>query len=172
MALAAAVSRSQNLRHPNTGHIKILPHLLRPARGGALAVVVTFALLLTLAGHAGLFGVPLAFILISWLFKYAYILFDYSAWGIHEPPALDIQMLNPVEEQRPLAQLAILGLIYGAVKLVEVELGSPVAMALAAAAALLIPASVAYWVSSGTCSRRCTHPCSHTWCGVSGSLTS
>jgi membrane protein implicated in regulation of membrane protease activity len=106
-------------------------------------VVVTFALLLTIADHAGLFGIPLAFILISWLLKYAYILFDHSAWGIHEPPALDIQMLNPVEEQRPLAQFAILGLIYGAVKLVDVWFGSAVAMALAAAAALLFPASVA-----------------------------
>jgi membrane protein implicated in regulation of membrane protease activity len=106
-------------------------------------VVVTFALLLTIADHAGLFGIPLAFILISWLFKYAYILFDHSAWGIDEPPALDIHMLNPADEQRPLAQLAILGLIYGTVKLAQVQLGSPVAVSLAATAALLFPASVA-----------------------------
>ena len=106
-------------------------------------MVITFALLLTIADHAGFFGIPLAFILISWLFKYAYILFDHSAWGIAEPPALDIQMLNPADEQRPLAQLAILGLIYGAVKLAEVQLGSAMAVSLAAAAALLFPASVA-----------------------------
>jgi hypothetical protein len=106
-------------------------------------VVVTFALLLTIADHAGLFGIPLAFILISWLFKYAYILFDHSAWGIDEPPALDIHMLNPADEQRPLAQLAILGLIYGTVKLAEAWLGSAVAVSLAAAAALLLPASIA-----------------------------
>ena len=121
----------------------ILPHLLRPARGGAVAVVITFALLLTIADHAGLFGIPLAFILISWLFKYAYILFDHSAWGIDEPPALDIEMLNPADEQRPLGQFAILGLIYGTVKLAEVWLGSAVAVSLVAAAALLLPASVA-----------------------------
>jgi hypothetical protein len=98
---------------------------------------------LTIADHAGFFGIPLAFILISWLFKYAYILFDHSAWGIDESPALDIHMLNPADEQRPLAQLAILGLIYGTVKLAEVQFGSAIAMSLAAAAALLFPASVA-----------------------------
>jgi hypothetical protein len=98
---------------------------------------------LTIADHAGLFGIPLAFILISWLFKYAYILFDYLAWEIDEPPALDIHMLNPADEQRPLAQPTILGLIYGTVKLADVQLGSALAVSLAAAAALLFPASVA-----------------------------
>jgi len=88
-------------------------------------------------------GIPLALILVSWIFKYAYILFDHAAWGIDEPPALDIQMLNPADEQRPLAQLAILGLIYGAVKLGEARFGAVVALPLAAAAALLSPASVA-----------------------------
>ena len=123
--------------------IKILPHLFRPARGGALAVVVTFALLLTIADHAGLLGIPLAFILISWFFKYAYILFDHTVWGFDEPPALDIHMLNPLDEQRPLAQVVILGLIYTAVKLAETRLGSAVAICFAVAAALLLPACVA-----------------------------
>ncbi len=54
-------------------------------------------------------------ILMSWFFKYAYILFDHTVNGFDEPPTLDIQMLNPLDEQRPLAQVAILGLIYLAV---------------------------------------------------------
>jgi hypothetical protein len=90
-----------------------------------------------------LLGIPLAFILTSWFFKYAYILFDHTVWGFDEPPTLDIQMLNPVDEQRPLAQVAILGLIYAGVKLAEARLNSAVAVVLASAAALLIPASVA-----------------------------
>ena len=53
--------------------------------------------------HGGLMGLPAIFILTSWLFKYAYILFDHTVWGYDEPPALDIQMLNPANEQRPLA---------------------------------------------------------------------
>jgi hypothetical protein len=100
-------------KHP---HLKIIPHLLRPTRGGAAGVLIVFAVLLSIAAKVGLVGIPLAFIITSWFFKYAYILFDHTVQGFDEPPTLDIQMLNPVDEQRPLAQVAILGLIYVAVK--------------------------------------------------------
>jgi hypothetical protein len=55
-----------------------LPHLIRPIRGGAAGVLIVFALLLS-AVHTGLFGIPLAVILTSWFFKYAYILFDHRS---------------------------------------------------------------------------------------------
>ncbi len=121
----------------------IISHLLRPARGGAAAVVIVFALLLSIAAHAGLFGIPLTVILTSWFFKYAYILFDHTVRGFDEPPTLDIQMLNPLDEQRPLAQVAILGLIYAAVYFVQVKMGPIPARVIAVAAALFLPASVA-----------------------------
>lgn len=122
---------------------KILSHLLRPARGGAAGVLIVFALLLTVAAKAGLFGIPMAFILTSWFFKYAYILFDHTVRGFDEPPTLDIQMLNPLDEQRPLAQVAILGLIYLAVNFAWHSLGPIPAVGIAVIAALLLPASVA-----------------------------
>ncbi len=125
---------------PNT---KIIPHLLRPARGGAAGVVIVFALLLSIASKAGLFGLPLTLILTSWFFKYAYILFDHTVRGFDEPPALDIQMLNPLDEQRPLAQVAILGLIYAAVYFAQAMMGPTPARVIAVAAALFLPASVA-----------------------------
>jgi hypothetical protein len=125
-------------------HRKILRHLLRPTRGGAAGVLIVFAVLLTVAVRAPwLTGIPLAFILTSWFFKYAYILFDHTVRGFDEPPTLDIQMLNPLDEQRPLAQVAILGLIYFAVKFAQGLMGSTVAVVLAVVAALLLPASVA-----------------------------
>jgi hypothetical protein len=95
--------------NPNQNRI---PHLIRPIRGGAAGVLIVFALLLSVAAHAGLFGIPRAVILTSWFFKYAYILFDHTVLGFDEPPTLDIQMLNPLDEQRPLGQVLILGLIY------------------------------------------------------------
>jgi len=124
-------------------HLRLLRHLARPARGGAAAVVVVFALLLFVAAKAGFIGIPLALLLASWFFKYAYILFDHTARGFDEPPILDIQMMNPVDEQRPLGQLAILGLIYGVVKLAESYLGATAAVGIAIAGALLLPASAA-----------------------------
>jgi hypothetical protein len=125
-------------------HVKaILRHLTRPARGGAAAVLVVFALLLFIATKARIAGIPLALILFSWFFKYAYVLFDHTVRGFDEPPTLDIDMLNPLDEQRPLAQLLILGLIYLAVKFASDTIGSPAAIILAAVFALLLPASVA-----------------------------
>src|SRR5258706_767535 len=122
---------------------KILSHLLRPTRGGAAGVLVVFAVLLAVAAKAGLMGIPMAFILTSWFFKYAYILFDHTVRGFDEPPTLDIQMLNPLDEQRPLAQVAILGLIYVAVNFARHSLGPIPAVGIAVIAALLLPASVA-----------------------------
>jgi hypothetical protein len=43
----------------------LIPHLIRPIRGGAAGVLIVFALLLSVAAHAGLFGIPLAMILTS-----------------------------------------------------------------------------------------------------------
>ena len=123
--------------------LKIIPHLLRPARGGAAGVVIVFALFLSIAAKAGLFGLPLALILTSWFFKYAYILFDHTVRGFDEPPALDIQMLNPLDEQRPLAQVVILGLISAAVYFAQAKMGPTPARIIAVAAALFLPASVA-----------------------------
>ena len=88
-------------------------------------------------------GIPMALILTSWSFKYAYILFDHTVRGFDEPPTLDIQMLNPLDEQRPLAQVAILGLIYLGVKSAHDTMGSTAAAVIAVVALLMLPASVA-----------------------------
>jgi hypothetical protein len=123
--------------------LRILRHLLRPTRGGAAAVIVVFAFLLFIAAKGGLVGLPLAIIVVSWFFKYAYILFDHTVRGFDEPPTLDIQMLNPFDEQRPLAQVLILGLICAAVYFTQGTLGSTVATIIAVIAGLFLPASVA-----------------------------
>ncbi|MDP9014089.1 MAG: hypothetical protein M3O41_15810, partial [Pseudomonadota bacterium] len=120
-----------------------LHHLIRPARGGAVAVVGVFALLLWLASYAGFLGIPLAFILASWFFKYAYILFDHVVRGVDEPPTLDISMMNPIDEQRPLAQLAILLVLGAGISLAAITLSLTLAKVLAVLAILVLPASVA-----------------------------
>src|ERR1700722_5520382 len=118
--------------HPQ---LKIIRHLVRPARGGAAGVLIVFSFLLYIAANGGLMGIPLAVIITSWFFKYAYILFDHTVRGFDEPPTLDIQMLNPLDEQRPLAQVAILGLIYLAVNFAKHTMGTTVATIIAVLAA-------------------------------------
>src|SRR5271170_8512867 len=93
--------------------------LLRPARGGAAGVVLVFSVGLGLAIKAGFMGLPLAVLLVSWYFKYMYFLFDSVVRGVDEPPVLDIQMLNPFGERRPLVQLVVVGMIFGLVGLTD-----------------------------------------------------
>jgi hypothetical protein len=130
------------MRTSNTP-LKLLHHLLRPARGGAAAVVVVFAFLLFLAVKAGLIGIPLGLLVFSWFFKYAYVLFDHTVRGFDEPPTLDIQMMNPIDEQRPLGQVVILGLLGFAVYLTYDHFGSVAAVGLAVVCLFFLPASVA-----------------------------
>jgi hypothetical protein len=124
-------------------HLKLLHHLLRPARGGAAAVVVVFAFLLFMAAQARLVGIPLALLVTSWFFKYAYILFDHTVRGFDEPPTLDIQMMNPIDEQRPLGQVVILGLLGYAVYETYNHFGTAAGMSLAILCLFFLPASVA-----------------------------
>src|SRR5450755_4659768 len=135
-----AKTKSSRMGYPQQ---KIIRHLIRPTRGGAAGVLIVFAVLLSLSAKAGLMGIPSAFILMSWFFKYAYVLFDHTVRGFDEPPTLDIQMLNPIDEQRPLAQVLILVLIYFAVKFAQHTMGSAVGVVIAVVAVLLLPASVA-----------------------------
>ncbi|HEV7356417.1 MAG TPA: hypothetical protein VGN99_00380 [Steroidobacteraceae bacterium] len=79
----------------------------------------------------------------SWFFKYAYILFDHTVRGFDEPPTLAIEMVNPVNEQRPLGQVLILGLLLFALKLAQDYLGTPAAIALGVILLFFLPASVA-----------------------------
>jgi hypothetical protein len=118
-------------------------HLLRPARGGAAGVVLVFSVGLGLAVQAGLLGLPLGILLISWYCKYIYFLFDSVVRGVDEPPVLDIQMLNPFGERRPLVQIVIVGMIFGLIELTFNYVGRPAAIMLAVLAGAALPASIA-----------------------------
>lgn len=116
----------------------LLCHALRPARPAALLLIATLTVLLTLAQTAGMFGLPLSLILLSWLFKYAYVLLDLSSEGIVEPPVLSVEMVNPFE-QRPLMQLAIAACGFG----LAWWFGGAAGYAIAVLVLLLLPATAA-----------------------------
>ncbi len=112
-------------------------------------LVVTFTVGLLLARRAGLMGIPLAALLASWFFKYCFILLDAVIAGADESPVLSIEMVNPIDEQRPLAQALLLA---GGAYL-AFELGRHTTPAcgwlLAALLLFLLPASIGVLALSG-----------------------
>lgn len=126
-----------------TGSLKLLQYLLRPAGAGAAGVVLLFGIGFSLVSWAGLFGLPVTLMLLSWFWKYAFVLFDSTVRGEPEAPALDIQMLNPLDELRPLAQLIIMALAGFVVWWVAATFGTPAGLVVAALALIFLPASVA-----------------------------
>jgi hypothetical protein len=63
--------------------------------------------------------------------------------SFHEPPTLDIRMVNPFDEQRPLVQLAMIAGISAGVPAVAISIFPIAGSVLAAVALLVLPASVA-----------------------------
>ena len=111
-------------------------------RGGAAGVLIVFAALLSVCSKS-LFGLPLALILISWFFKYAFILFDSTVRGFDEPPVLDISMMNPYGEFRPVAALFIIGGMAAITLTTYEHFGLTVALVVGTLFLLGIPSSIA-----------------------------
>lgn len=116
----------------------LLRYLLRPLETTSLLAIALFTFGFTIGLGAGLYGIIMTLLMMSWFFKYAYVLLDATANGIEEPPTMAAEMLNPVE-QRPLMQLVICcgvgWLVY--------RIGGIAGVAVGVLALLYLPASVA-----------------------------
>jgi hypothetical protein len=119
-----------------------LHYLLLIVRPTVVFLIGALTLGFVLALSVGLAGIVLALLLLIWLFNYAYVLLEHIANGAREPPVLAVEMLNPVNEQRPLLQLAIVLLVYGALRLLTHYLGNAIALVLEVLAFIALPASI------------------------------
>jgi len=122
--------------------VDFLRYLLLPARPTVLVLIAALSLGFLLAPYGGLLGMALALLLLLWLLNYAYVLLEHIANGVREPPVLAVEMLNPLNEQRPLLQLAILLLLYGVLQLLASYLSPVLAITLGVLAASAMPASI------------------------------
>jgi hypothetical protein len=87
--------------------------LAMPLKTAPLMLIAIFSVMLVFASRAGLFGLPLSLILMSWFFKYAFVLLDHATDGVEEPPVLSVEMINPASEQRSLVLLIlVVGLFF------------------------------------------------------------
>jgi hypothetical protein len=116
---------------------------LRPSLVGApLLFVVTVAPLAWIGLSAGWLGLPLVIILSCWTWSYAYLIVDFTARGL-APPVVSIEMLNPWHEPRPLLHLALLAVVGGIAWWLASAGATLSAVAVAALATALMPASLA-----------------------------
>lgn len=122
----------------------MLAHARRLLDSAILLLIGSISLGLALAAQAGMLGIPLALILVSWFFKYCYALLDDVAFGVEQAPVLSLEMVNPAA-QRPLGQLAIVLAVYAASLWVDGWLR----IALLTACTLCAPASIAVLGASG-----------------------
>ncbi|MBC7984866.1 MAG: hypothetical protein H7Y02_13550 [Candidatus Obscuribacterales bacterium] len=102
----------------------VFRYVLRPLQPTGLILIATFSLLLLLAERAGLFGLFLALMLISWFCKYAFILLDHVADGKQDAPVLSAEMVNPLSEPRPVGYLLVALAFYAASGLLTELIGA------------------------------------------------
>jgi hypothetical protein len=124
-------------------------YILLPLRPAPLILVALFTAGLRLAvgtplmGMMRLIGIPLALMLISWFFKYCFVLLDAAIAGEDEPPVLSLEMVHPFNEQRPLAALLLIAAGCMLVVCVRSVAGRPGVILSGAVLLAALPASVA-----------------------------
>jgi len=117
-------------------------YALRPFHSAPLILVVVFTAGLAISVQS-LFGMPLTILLVSWFFKYCFVLLDSILAGDEEMPVLSAEMVNPVSEQRPLAQAILIALGAAFVAAADKYAGDAIAKALGLALLFALPASIA-----------------------------
>jgi hypothetical protein len=117
--------------------------LAYPLKSAPLMLVLIFAALFVMAEVAGMLGVPLTIVLVSWFLKYAFVLFDDVTLGRPEPSVLSYEIVNPLNEQRPLGALIVMGVCYVVPVLFQDRLGSGAVAVIHIVELLLLPACIA-----------------------------
>jgi hypothetical protein len=117
-------------------------YALRPFHSAPLILLVVFTIGLTLSSRS-LFGLPATILFVSWFFKYCFVMLDSLISGDEEMPVLSVEMLNPVSEQRPLAQAILIALAAAGVVSIAKYAGHTIATAFGAALLFALPASIA-----------------------------
>lgn len=121
-----------------------------PLRAAPLMLIAIFSALLVLAAKATLLGLPLALVLLSGFFNYAFVLLDCVADGVKEPPVLSIEMMNPIGGQRSLMLLVVVVSVFFLSSAAIYWFGIWFAVAMGAACAIVLPAMLAVQGATGS----------------------
>ncbi len=117
--------------------------LLLPLQHAPLILVALFSVGLRFGIAGGLLGIPILVMLVSWFFKYCFVLLDAAVAGDDEPPVLTLEMCNPLNELRPLAELLLIVVGCMLVALARRVAGEPGLIVSGALLLAVLPATVA-----------------------------
>jgi hypothetical protein len=132
------------------GAAAILRYLAVPLRTAPLLLIGTFSVLLMVALKAGILGIPLGLILLSWFSKYSFVVMDHIAEGAVEPPVMSAEMVNPLSEQRPLILLLMVIGLFFAANWAHRWIGDRGSLVLLLTAGAILPAVVAVQGATNT----------------------
>ncbi|HTP40034.1 MAG TPA: hypothetical protein VMI92_10720 [Steroidobacteraceae bacterium] len=118
-----------------------------------LFVGISSALLTLIeSAGAGVLGLLPALLLVSWLFKYGFVVLEHTAEGMSEPPVASAEMLSPME-LRPWLIVLLAGVVFLVVRAVG-GIGGGI---ITGVALLLLPAIVGVLGTSSS-PLECVHP--------------
>jgi len=127
----------------------LLRYLTLPFTVVPLLLVAIFAVLLQLALHAGLLGLPLLYIVGSWFLKYAFVLLEHTAQGRPGAPVLSMEDANPLGEMRPFLFGLLIATFYGIGRALGSMLGEGWATTTYVLGMAVLPAVIAIEVITG-----------------------
>ncbi|MEY2919206.1 MAG: hypothetical protein RL261_511, partial [Pseudomonadota bacterium] len=128
----------------------LLRYLTLPFTLAPLLLVAIFAVLLQLALHAGLPGLPLLYIVGSWFLKYAFVLLEHTAQGRPGAPVFSMEDANPLGEKRPFLFGLLIATFYGVGRVLGSALGTDWATAAYVLGMTMLPAVIAIEAVTGS----------------------
>jgi len=90
----------------------VVQFLAVPSRAASLLLIAICSILLAIASFVGMFGVPLALIMLACFFKYGLVTVEHVAAGRPGAPVLDVDMVHPLEQKKSLVLLLITGMFF------------------------------------------------------------
>jgi hypothetical protein len=125
-------------------------YLAYPANLATIVFIAIVSILLTIASHVGIFGIPLAAIMLTWFFKYGLVMVEHIAWEHEGTPVLSVEMVHPLEQQKSIVLLIITGIFFAIFYGARYWVGNIPGAIIGLAAVGLLPAVVAVQTATDT----------------------
>jgi hypothetical protein len=123
-------------------------YLAYPANLASTLFIAMASILLAIASKVGVFGWPLAAIMLTWFFKYGLVTVEHIAWKVEGEPVLSVEMLNPIEQHKSFVLLVITGMFFAILWAAQFWLGTLAGAIVGLMAIALLPAIVAVQTAS------------------------